>query len=99
IRWQSFLLLDAHWVHGVSAMHEHAHNIFIHLLAETGIAGALLLLAGVWAWLRGFQWRNITPEGWWLLALLAIIGIHSLLEYPLWYAYFLGPVALLLGVG
>jgi hypothetical protein len=38
-------------------------------------------------------------EWWWLLALLAVIGIHSLLEYPLWYAYFLGPAALLLGLG
>jgi hypothetical protein len=31
--------------------------------------------------------------------LLCVIGIHSLLEYPLWYAYFLGMAALLLGFG
>ncbi|MBI1965860.1 MAG: O-antigen ligase C-terminal domain-containing protein, partial [Betaproteobacteria bacterium] len=36
---------------------------------------------------------------WWILALLAVIGIHSLLEFPLWYAYFLGVAALLLGLG
>jgi hypothetical protein len=31
--------------------------------------------------------------------LVAMIGLHSLLEYPLWYGYFLGLAALLLGMG
>jgi hypothetical protein len=29
---------------------------------------------------------------------LSVLAIHSLLEYPLWYAYFLGIAALLLGI-
>jgi hypothetical protein len=28
-----------------------------------------------------------------------VIGIHSMLEYPLWYSYFLGVAAVLLGLG
>jgi hypothetical protein len=27
-----------------------------------------------------------------------VIGLHSMVEYPLWYAFFLGPAALLLGL-
>lgn len=32
-----------------------------------------------------------------MAAVLAVIGLHSLLEYPLWYANFLGIAALLIG--
>ena len=50
-------------------------------------------------WLADLRRARFDPEAWWLLSLLAVIGIHSLLEYPLWYAYFLGMAALLLGLG
>jgi len=39
-----------------------------------------------------------TPAAWWLLAVTAVLVVHSLLEYPLWYAYFLGIAALALGI-
>lgn len=98
-RWQSFLYLGEHHVAGMPGMFEHAHNLLLHLLLEMGPFALLLLLAGMVAWLRNFQWRNIQLENWWLLTVLAIIGIHSMLEYPLWYAYFLGLFAILLGAG
>jgi len=77
----------------------HAHNIVLQLLAETGIAGAFLIIGGVSWWL--WQWRRatLTLEHWWMLALLGVIGIHSMLELPLWFAYFLGVAALVLGMG
>ncbi|MGC2166602.1 MAG: Wzy polymerase domain-containing protein [Gallionella sp.] len=34
---------------------------------------------------------------WWGLSSLGVLGIHSLLEYPLWYIYFLAIAAILLG--
>ncbi|MGH8621338.1 MAG: Wzy polymerase domain-containing protein, partial [Burkholderiales bacterium] len=77
----------------------HAHNLVLHLMAETGIAGTLLVAGAVLAWLAGLRRVHLDPAWWWLLSALAVIGIHSLLEYPLWYAYFLGPAALLLGLG
>jgi len=77
----------------------HSHNIVLQLLAETGIAGALIVVGAVLAWLAGLRRVNFDLEWWWLLSLLAVIGVHSLLEFPLWYAYFLGPAALLLGLG
>ncbi len=98
-RWMSFFTLDKQWLVTLPGSYEHAHNLVVHVLAEMGIAGGLLLLAGIVAWLRGFQWKNIHLETWYVLALLSIIGIHSMLEYPLWYAYFLGLTAFLLGAG
>jgi O-antigen ligase len=77
----------------------HAHNIVLQLLAETGIAGTLLFLGAALHWLWGQRRVLLDLDRWWLFALLAVIGIHSLLEYPLWYAYFLGVAAILLGLG
>jgi O-antigen ligase len=77
----------------------HSHNIVLHLMAETGVVGALIIIGAALAWLGGLRHVKFDPAWWWLLSLLAVIGIHSLLEYPLWYAYFLGVAALLLGLG
>lgn len=99
MRWQSFLLLDHPGTVGTIGVFEHAHNLILHLLTEMGPGAALLVIIGTVAWLRGFRWREMTLETWWVLALLAILGTHSMLEYPLWYTYFLGIAAFLLGAG
>ena len=99
MRWQSFLLLDTPNINATKMILEHSHNLFIHLLTEMGVAAALFVLIGLVAWARSFKWREPNLETWWLIALLAIIGIHSMLEYPLWYTYFLGVFAFLLGAG
>lgn len=75
----------------------HAHNLPLQFGAEFGVPGLLLLAASVVLWWRGARRDRPSPERWWLLALLGVIGIHSLLEYPLWYAYFLGIAAIALG--
>jgi O-antigen ligase len=77
----------------------HSHNIVFQLLAELGILGTAFLLIGVIGWVVKQRHGEFTPERWWLLALLSVLGIHSLLEYPLWYTYFLMIAALLLGLG
>lgn len=77
----------------------HAHNIVLHLLAETGFMGALLIAGGASLWLWGLRLVTLDLEHWWLLGLLAVIGIHSMLELPLWYAYFLGVAAIAFGIG
>lgn len=98
-RWQSFLLLDTPTANAFKHAFEHAHNVFLHLFTEMGILAPLIAVVAVVAWVRGFQWRALNLETWWLIALLAIIGIHSQLEYPLWYAFFLGVAAFLFGAG
>lgn len=96
--WNSFVLLDQLPSGGVEPV-EHAHNLLLHLLAELGVLAGVLCVGMLLGWLRRVSRQEASPEKWWLLALLAVIGIHSMLEYPLWYTYFLGVAAVLLGAG
>ncbi len=76
----------------------HAHNIVLHLLAETGLVGTLLVAGAALAWLIGQRRATLDLPRWWLLALVSVIAVHSLLEHPLWFAYFLGIAAVSLGL-
>ncbi len=77
----------------------HAHNLITQLLAETGLAGTLLVTGGILLWLRDLRAAKLDLDHWWLFAVLVTIGIHSMLEFPLWYANFLGVAAVSLGLG
>jgi len=97
--WQHFLLnaqLPAPRLQDIG--YDHAHNLLFQTAAEFGIAGLLVLGAGCWVWAKSVAQREFSASMWWLLCALTILGIHSMLEYPLWYAYFLGIAAVLLGV-
>lgn len=84
----------------ISHYDRNAHNALMQLLAETGLAGAGLVCAGLGAWLWGLRRRlAMTAESWWMLCLLSVLFLHSMLEYPLWHANFLGVAAILLGMG
>jgi O-antigen ligase len=74
-----------------------AHNLLLQLGAELGVPGVAFLIGGAVLWWLGARRGDPSPERWWLLSVLAVIGIHSLLEYPLWYAYFLGIASIVLG--
>ena len=75
----------------------HSHNSFLNLLAEMGIVGtALVLLGMLWA-IRGCFQRANAPAGVLILALISVSLVHSTLEYPLWYVYFLSIFALFIG--
>jgi O-antigen ligase len=77
-----------------------SHNALMQLLAETGLVGAGLVCAGLGGWLLGLRRRICaTAENWWMLCLLSVLFVHSMIEYPLWHANFLGLAALLLGMG
>jgi len=43
-------------------------------------------------------WRGLSPERCWAIGVLAVTGFHSMVEFPLWHANFLGVFALVLGV-
>lgn len=66
-----------------------AHNLPLHLAVELGVPAALglvgAMLAVVW---RLRPWRIERPEHALAWGVLAVIGLHSLLEYPLWYGPF-----------
>jgi O-antigen ligase len=68
---------------------DNAHNLPLHLAVELGVPFAVLACAlTAWAVWRGAPWteRNSRRQVAW--GVLAVIGIHSLLEYPLWYGPF-----------
>jgi O-antigen ligase len=83
-----------------SGLYNNAHNLVMQIAAEAGLAGLLVLLGtlGQWLWRSGIHGTQFTLYHWWGYAVLAVLGIHSLLEYPLWYGYFLGVAAVMLGI-
>ncbi len=86
--------------YGIPGYGSHAHNALMQLLAETGLVGAGLVCAGLGGWLLGLRRRiSATAETWWLFCLLSVLFVHSMIEYPLWHANFLGVAAVLLGMG
>jgi len=95
--WHDFLQAESYPSH--TGWNHHAHNLLAHLMAETGVAGAGLLIVTAMLWLFGVRRADITPERGWLYLVLGVLAVHSLLEYPLWYAHFLGIAAFLAGMG
>ncbi len=68
---------------------DNAHNLPLHLAVELGVPIAMVL-CGVMGWLvwRAKPWRESNPTRQLAWAVLAAIGLHSMLEYPLWYGPF-----------
>lgn len=95
--WQSFNIAPLIPEFSERVVAEHAHNVFLQLAVEFGWLATAGVIYFVGRWLIQFLRQNHSLEWWWAACLLAIIGIHSQFEYPLWYAYFLGPFALLMG--
>nr|WP_315480270.1 Wzy polymerase domain-containing protein [uncultured Rhodoferax sp.] len=76
----------------------YAHNLILELAIWFGIPVTLLLvvLAIVWCVPRIKNLRNI--EDWYAVALLIPFALHSMLEFPFAYAYFLLPACFAVGV-
>ncbi len=96
--WQHFQLGPVLRNTGITGLYNNAHDLVLQTAAEMGLAGLFVLLGTIalWSWQARSAQRSIYH--WWGYGLLAVLGIHSLLEYPLWYAYFLGVAALTLGM-
>lgn len=68
---------------------DNAHNLPLHLAVELGVPAALALCGGVAAWIwRERPWREADPARQLAWGVLALIGLHSLVEFPLWYGPF-----------
>lgn len=92
-------LNQANLVPQLKSANGQAHNILLQLLAESGIVGAGLFLLLMLAFLWRVRSAPLSPERWLWWLMLGIIGTHAMLEYPLWYIFFLAIAALLLGAG
>lgn len=68
---------------------DNAHNLPLHLAVELGVPFALLFCGVVlWGLWRARPWRERDTSRQLAWGVLAVIGLHSLLEYPLWYGPF-----------
>jgi len=65
---------------------DHAHNLLLQIQLELGLAGTVGLLAFVLYWFKQKPWSTWRPAGVVGLMVAAMFGIHSMTEYPLWYA-------------
>ena len=90
----------AHFMTGYNTLRfcdmlDNAHDFPLHLALEFGVPFALAVMAVIGVWiLRRTPWCEQHP--WRVMAwcLLVVLGLHSLLEYPLWY----GPFQMTLGL-
>ncbi|MHB1200543.1 MAG: PglL family O-oligosaccharyltransferase [Polaromonas sp.] len=75
----------------------YAHNIVLDLALGIGIPLAALgvMLTAVWLWRRVRAVKQLAS--WYCLALVLPVAVHSMLEFPFAYAYFLVPVMFALG--
>lgn len=76
----------------------HPHNLFAAIASETGVVGLTLLVVMLASWLRQFSRNWLVPANWFVASVLLVLFIHSNLEYPLWYSYFLGIAAIFMGI-
>ncbi len=87
------------FAHRPTAFFDHTHNLVLELAVELGVPLAALVLALLgWALWRAWR-RSSAAHGddaaaaRAALLMVLLIGLHSMVEYPLWYAYFLLPAA------
>jgi hypothetical protein len=94
----------AHFMTGYNSLRfcdmlDNAHDFPLHLALEFGVPFALAVMAllGVWVWRRA-PWCE--QQAWRVMAwcLLLVLGLHSLLEYPLWYGPFQMVAGLAIGL-
>ena len=68
---------------------DNAHNLPLHLAVELGLPAAVLICAGfAWWAIRQKPWAEQNAARQMAWAVLAVVLLHSLLEYPLWYGPF-----------
>jgi len=75
-----------------------AHNLILNFAAETGWPITLLLLAVSGFWIYHCcvkQWRNLHVR--FISLMFVAVGVHSMVEFPLWYGHILIPVGMMIG--
>jgi hypothetical protein len=79
------------------ALPMNAHNIFIQVLATTGILGFLCVVGFFCAALYS-AWKQDVPKQVLIFGIICILLIHSQVEYPLFYVQFLYCLFILVGL-
>jgi O-antigen ligase len=70
---------------------DNAHNLPLHLAVELGVPIAMLATLAAVAWvLRHRPWQEQDHQRQMAWLVLGLIGVHSMVEYPLWTGPFFG---------
>ena len=92
--WGSGELLYAHYITDFGGQRfceklSNAHNLPLHLAVTLGLPLAVVAAAlFLWAMFRLKPWAATHPTERACWGVLALLGVHSLLEYPLWFGVF-----------
>lgn len=80
-----------------SGLFTNCHNLILQLLAETGLIGTLIVIFGLaYSIYAIIKYNN--AECIIILCMIFTTLSHSMVEYPLWYIYFLGPWIIFLSI-
>lgn len=84
------------WYFGGFALH--SHNLFLDYLLWFGLPlGGALVVASVWIFARAVSQARKIEGGFFYLAMVSAVAVHSMVELPHQYLYFLVPSGLFLG--
>ncbi|MFL9966859.1 Wzy polymerase domain-containing protein [Paraburkholderia sediminicola] len=75
-----------------------SHDIFIDLLAKTGLIGVAIVLIGLIAWLVRVVRAPQSAGRVFGIALIGVLTMHALVEYPQQYMFFLLPAMFVFGL-
>lgn len=84
--------------YSVSEAFSYSHNLLLDLALGMGVPLTVVavLAAAIWLWRRLRGTTDLLP--WYCIALVLPFAVHSMLEFPFAYAYFLVPVMFALGI-
>ncbi|MBP0592448.1 O-antigen ligase C-terminal domain-containing protein [Paraburkholderia sp. LEh10] len=83
---------------GAVEIANNSHDIFIDLLAKTGLIGLGIVLLGLGAWFVRVVRAPHTAGRVFGLALIGVLVMHALVEYPQQYMFFLLPAMFVFGL-
>ncbi|MBB5507158.1 PglL family O-oligosaccharyltransferase [Paraburkholderia atlantica] len=75
-----------------------SHDIFVDLLAKTGLIGLAIVLVGLVAWLVRVVRAPQSATRVFGIALIGVLTMHALVEYPQQYMFFLLPAMFVFGL-
>jgi O-antigen ligase len=75
-----------------------SHDIFLDLLGKTGLIGLAIVLLGLVAWLVRVVRAPHTAARVFGIALIGVLVMHALVEYPQQYMFFLLPAMFVFGL-
>ncbi|RZA12217.1 MAG: hypothetical protein EOP02_30705 [Proteobacteria bacterium] len=85
--------------HGeANGMFQYAHSVALDMLVWCGIPLGLAILTALAVWFARMVLAVKTGTNALLLMVLIVLGVHSMLEFPFAYGYFLWPAGIIAGV-